>query len=287
MTLPVCSRFRLLFFLSLVHSCQVHYSISWLSCPYDVIPNWRSERKRLLFVKASTQTYSTTSVTFSRSWINFELTSRWGRGGIQLLFWYRCEAWRAKQRGLWTDHCWIWDPSELNFSTKCSHVNWILAAFEALELNSLLILRLWSLKILEICNLGMKVRSWELKYAEIGSYEKTGRSEKRVFKATHTHLVSSPPSANITPSVGTLSKSWLVWQVFVISATYLNLSCPAVSHICNLIFCPETSIILVPNSTPIVCGQSAITENQSEYKQHEHYIRITSFTEFNVKCKRY
>lgn len=47
---------------------------------------------------------------------------------------------------------------------------------------------------------------------------------------------------------------------------YLNLSCPAVSHICNLIFCPDTSIILVPNSTPIVCGQSAITvieENKS------------------------
>ena len=44
---------------------------------------------------------------------------------------------------------------------------------------------------------------------------------------------------------------------------YLNLSCPAVSQICNFIFCPATSIILVPNSTPIVCGQSAITRKQT------------------------
>ena len=34
---------------------------------------------------------------------------------------------------------------------------------------------------------------------------------------------------------------------------------PAVSQICSFIFCPDTSIIRVPNSTPIVCGQSAIT----------------------------
>ena len=51
--------------------------------------------------------------------------------------------------------------------------------------------------------------------------------------------------------------------------THLNLSCPAVSHICNLIFCPETSIILVPNSTPIVWGQSAITENHRWHKTHK------------------
>ena len=36
-------------------------------------------------------------------------------------------------------------------------------------------------------------------------------------------------------------------------------SCPAVSQICSLIFCPATSTILVPNSTPMVCGQSAMT----------------------------
>lgn len=42
-------------------------------------------------------------------------------------------------------------------------------------------------------------------------------------------------------------------------STHRNLSCPAVSHICSLIFCPDTSIIRVPNSTPIVWGQSAIT----------------------------
>lgn len=38
-------------------------------------------------------------------------------------------------------------------------------------------------------------------------------------------------------------------------------SWPAVSQICNLIFWPLTSMIRVPNSTPIVWGQSAITGN--------------------------
>lgn len=47
--------------------------------------------------------------------------------------------------------------------------------------------------------------------------------------------------------------------------TARNRSCPAVSQICSFIFFPETSIIRVPNSTPIVCGQSAVTENG---KQH-------------------
>lgn len=41
-------------------------------------------------------------------------------------------------------------------------------------------------------------------------------------------------------------------------------SCPAVSQIWSLIFLPDTSMILVPNSTPIVCGQSAVTENQKQ-----------------------
>ena len=38
------------------------------------------------------------------------------------------------------------------------------------------------------------------------------------------------------------------------------LSWPAVSQICSLIFWPDTSMILVPNSTPMVWGQSAMTE---------------------------
>lgn len=48
--------------------------------------------------------------------------------------------------------------------------------------------------------------------------------------------------------------------------TALNLSCPAVSQICSLIFWPLTSIILVPNSTPIVWGQSAITVVKNKSK---------------------
>lgn len=36
-------------------------------------------------------------------------------------------------------------------------------------------------------------------------------------------------------------------------------------HICNLIFCFSTSIIRVPNSTPIVCGQLAITETNGMF----------------------
>lgn len=37
-------------------------------------------------------------------------------------------------------------------------------------------------------------------------------------------------------------------------------SWPAVSQICSLIFWPATSMMRVPNSTPIVCGQLAMTE---------------------------
>ena len=48
------------------------------------------------------------------------------REGTQLSFWYRCAA-------------RIWDPCKLNFLTKCSLVNWSLAHFGALELNSVLI----------------------------------------------------------------------------------------------------------------------------------------------------
>jgi len=46
--------------------------------------------------------------------------------------------------------------------------------------------------------------------------------------------------------------------------TALKRSCPAVSQICSLIFWPDTSIIRVPNSTPIVCGQSGITGDKKE-----------------------
>ena len=88
--------------------------------------------------------------------------------------------------GLWTDHCWIWDPSELNFLTKYRLVNWILAQFEALELNSLLILRPSSLKFLQNCDLGVKEGSWELKNAEIGVLQMARRAWKRGRWAAHT-----------------------------------------------------------------------------------------------------
>ena len=41
--------------------------------------------------------------------------------------------------------------------------------------------------------------------------------------------------------------------------TYLNLSCPAVSQICNLTDLPPTFTTLLPNSTPIVWFESCLT----------------------------
>ena len=70
--------------------------------------------------------------------------------------WYKCVVLRAIQRGLWMNRCRIWDPIKLNFLTKYNLLNWILAQFETLELNFLLILRLWSLTFLEMCDLGWK-----------------------------------------------------------------------------------------------------------------------------------
>jgi hypothetical protein len=48
-------------------------------------------------------------------------------------------------------------------------------------------------------------------------------------------------------------------ELEVPKSTYRNLSWPAVSQICNLIFLPITSTMRVPNSTPIVCGESGMT----------------------------
>ena len=88
----------------------------------------------------------------------------------------------------WTDHCRIRNPSELNFSTKCSHVNWILAQFEAMKLNSLQFLRFLSGNILEIYDFGVKVGSWGLKKCWNGSLasEWPGGCEKGVFRTAHT-----------------------------------------------------------------------------------------------------
>ena len=43
------------------------------------------------------------------------------------------------------------------------------------------------------------------------------------------------------------------------SGPHRNRSCPAVSHMSNLILLPPTSTTRVPNSTPIVCGESERT----------------------------
>ena len=42
--------------------------------------------------------------------------------------------------------------------------------------------------------------------------------------------------------------------------SYLNLSCPAVSHICSLTDLPPILTILEPNSTPIVWCESCLTK---------------------------
>ena len=73
------------------------------------------------------------------------------------------------------DHCQIGDPRELNFWVKCSLVNQILAQLEALEWNSFPILRLWSFKFLEICDVGAKV---EQRHAEMGILQ----AAERVWK---------------------------------------------------------------------------------------------------------
>ena len=59
-------------------------------------------------------------------------------------------------------------------------MNWILAHFVDAELNSLLILRLWSLKFLEICDFGVKVDSslWELQMLKRGVLRTIRRSWK-------------------------------------------------------------------------------------------------------------
>jgi hypothetical protein len=56
------------------------------------------------------------------------------------------------------------------------------------------------------------------------------------------------PMLIVRPAVGPLRTEAL--------CTHRKRSCPAVSHICSLIFCPATSMMRVPNSTPMVCGLS-------------------------------
>lgn len=81
--------------------------------------------------------------------------------------------------------------------------------------------------------------------------------------------------AKLTSQVNTAWYTAIIVNMYKIHII-LQLTCPAVSHICNFIFCPETSIMRVPNSTPMVWGQSAMTKtnktntniNKSRSKQN-------------------
>ena len=80
-------------------------------------------------------------------------------------------------------------PLWREFLNKCSHVNSILAHFEALELNSLLILRFWSFKFLEICDLEWKLDLENRKNAEMVVLGTARRVWKGVSRATHTSII--------------------------------------------------------------------------------------------------
>lgn len=57
-------------------------------------------------------------------------------------------------------------------------------------------------------------------------------------------------------------------NIFIkLEKSYLNRSCPAVSHICNFTYLPPTFIIFEPNSTPIVWFESSLTKKE---KQEQH-----------------
>ena len=89
-------------------------------------------------------------------------------GSTQLSVWYRC-ARRAEQRSLWTDH-YRFFGTLVNWISQQNVVKWteFWPNLRFLDLNSLLILRHWSLKFPEICDLRVKVGSWELKMLKRG-----------------------------------------------------------------------------------------------------------------------
>ena len=45
--------------------------------------------------------------------------------------------------------------------------------------------------------------------------------------------------------------------------------CPAVSQICNFKGLPSTSMTFVPNSTPMVCGESGKTKKERRKKKRD------------------
>ena len=163
------------------HTVYTHYFLQLLMLGYKIplyfLINAVYSHYCKLFANTNvsgTIFYSSLKISWSWTLWNKELLSastnvpRAGRGGTQLSFWYMCVAQRAEQRGLWMYHCQIWDPSELNFWANCSLVNWILAQFEVLEHNSFPILRHWSLQLLKICDLGVKVGFSKLKKCSNG-----------------------------------------------------------------------------------------------------------------------
>ena len=83
-------------------------------------------------------------------------------------------------------------------SEQNSLVNWIFVQIEALERNSFPILRLWSLKIIEICHVrdesrGLRTEKRVLKW---GSSDRREGLKKGVFRAAHTR---TPFSVSASP----------------------------------------------------------------------------------------
>ena len=89
---------------------------------------------------------------------------------------------KGQTEGLVNGHCWIWYPCELNF-LKCSLVKWSLAHFGTSELNSsVLILKLWRLKILKDCHLWGESRVLRTEKCWNGGLANSEEDVKRGFQ---------------------------------------------------------------------------------------------------------
>ena len=63
---------------------------------------------------------------------------------------------------------------------------------------------------------------------------------------------------------------------------YLNLSCPAVSHICSFTDLPPILTILEPNSTPIVWWASCLTKIIKYLNTADTYTNASSWKNYKV-----
>ena len=110
----------------------------------------------------------------------------WGEGGredtgTQLSFCYSAGP-EGPNRGTRERTTTEFGTHELNFLTKCSHVNWILVQFQVFGTELFASFEALALKI---CDFGMKVGSWELIYVEMGVLQMARKiAWKRVFRAT-------------------------------------------------------------------------------------------------------